>query len=133
LTEAGRREFRELAQLLGPSLRLRGIVTSPLVRAVQTAEILADAAEVSEVAVRAALHAERGTGQSVAELARELGVGWAMVGHNPSLAEGLAVILGLSEEPRFRKGAIAALRLGGGGKWTLDWVVSPGKKQRREF
>jgi phosphohistidine phosphatase len=136
LTAEGRDEFRELAAQLGggkDELRVapRAIATSPLVRAVQTAEILAAACGVREVVVRAELDAEQATGQSVAALARELGAGWALVGHNPSLAAGLQLLLGLTEEPSFRKGAVAALRPGG--KWSLGWVVSPGKKPRREL
>ena len=100
LTAEGRDEFRELAGELGAKLAgLRTIATSPLVRAVQTAEILATACEISEVVVRAELAAERASGQSVALLARELGPGWALVGHNPSLADALALLLGLKESP----------------------------------
>ena len=43
LTAEGRREFRELMQEIAGKLDLRGIATSPLVRAVQTAELMAEA------------------------------------------------------------------------------------------
>jgi phosphohistidine phosphatase len=134
LTAEGRREFRELAEELGgkPGLGLHTIATSPLVRAVQTAEILARACRVDDVPSRAELHADQATGQTVAALARQLGAGSALVGHNPSLAEALQLLLGLPETPSFRKGAVAAL-LPTGQKWTLLWVVSPGKKMKSEL
>jgi phosphohistidine phosphatase len=134
LTSEGRREFRELADALAakPGLGLHTIATSPLVRAVQTAEILAEACGVEEVPSHAALEAERASGQTVAALARQLGPGTALVGHNPSLAEALQVLLGLEETPSFRKGAVAAL-LPGTPKWTLVWVASPGKKKKSEL
>jgi len=134
LTAEGRREFRELAEILGdkPGLGLHTIATSPLVRAVQTAEILALACGVDEVPARPELHADHATGQSVAALARQLGPGSALVGHNPSLAEALQLMLGLPDTPSFRKGAVAAL-LPSGPKWSLAWVVSPGKKKKAEL
>ena len=134
LTSEGRREFRELAEELAakPGLGLHTIATSPLVRAVQTAEILAEACGVEEVPSHAELEAERATGQTVAALARQLGPGTALVGHNPSLAEALQVLLGLPDTPSFRKGAVAAL-LPGTPKWSLVWVVSPGKKKKDEL
>jgi phosphohistidine phosphatase len=130
LTADGRREFRELAAELGGKLGLVGIATSPLVRATQTAEILAAAAHVDRVESRGELAAGEGAAALV-RLARRLGDGWALVGHNPSMAEALAEILGLPEAPSFRKGAIAALQAAAGGKWQLDWVVSPGRKKER--
>jgi phosphohistidine phosphatase len=131
LTSEGRRQFRELARELGGELGLEGIATSPLVRATQTAEILAQAAAVEEVNVYGQLGADRASAEGVATLARRLGAGWALVGHNPSMSGALARLLGLAEEPRFRKGAVAALRPGGaaGVPWTLAWVISPGKKK----
>jgi phosphohistidine phosphatase len=131
LTAEGRSEFRELAAELGPQLHLSGIATSPLVRATQTAEILAHAARIAEVEVHAELGAQEASAEGVALLARKLGPGWVLVGHNPSMSEALAVMLGLEQEPRFRKGAVAALRPGAGARdpWTLAWVISPGKKR----
>jgi phosphohistidine phosphatase len=131
LTADGRRQFRELARELAGELGLQGIATSPLVRATQTAEILAEATGIEKVEVHGQLGADRATGDTIATLARRLGPGWALVGHNPSMSEALATLLGLAEQPRFRKGALAALRPGSGPgvPWTLAWVISPGKKK----
>jgi phosphohistidine phosphatase len=131
LTAEGRRDFRALAGELGDKLGLEGIATSPLVRATQTAEILAGAATVDRVESRGELAS--GGGSAVAGLARQLGDGWALVGHNPSLALALAELLGLPEAPSFRKGAIAALEVRAAGKWQLAWVVSPGRKKERSL
>jgi phosphohistidine phosphatase len=66
----------------------------------------------------------------VLALARALGPGWALVGHNPTMGEALAQALALgTEAARFRKGAIAALRPPAEvrGNWELAWVISPGR------
>ncbi len=130
LTADGRRAFRELAHEVGKKVGLRGIATSPLVRAVQTAELLAEAAGIEEVQVRGPLAYDKASGTSVLTLARALGPGWALVGHNPSMGEALAQALGLAgEAARFRKGAIAALQPGPGesSPWRLEWIISPGR------
>jgi phosphohistidine phosphatase len=128
LTADGRRGFRDLMGEIGKKLRLVGIATSPLVRAVQTAEIVAEACGIDEVLVRGALGSEQASGDAVIGLARALGPGWALVGHNPSMGEALAQALGLaSEAARFRKGAIAALEPADDDPWKLRWVVSPGR------
>ena len=132
LTVEGRREFRELAEDLGDRLGLKGIATSPLVRATQTAELLAAGTGVDRVESRGEL-ASGVSPSALVRLARELGDGWALVGHNPGMAEALAQLLGLPEAPRFRKGAIAALEGVAGGKWQLAWVVSPGRKKDRSL
>ena len=130
LTGDGRRAFRALAAEVVRKLGLRGIATSPLVRAVQTAELLAAAAGIEEVQVRGTLAYEQASGAGVLALARALGPGWALVGHNPSMGEALARALGLATEAaRFRKGAIAALQPGPeeDKPWRLEWVISPGR------
>jgi phosphohistidine phosphatase len=129
LTAEGRREMLAHARTLAPRLRLDGIATSPLVRAVQTAEILAEALDLREVAVRADLGASEAP-DGVLAAARDLGPGWALVGHNPALGMALARLLGSSSPAlRFRKGAAAALEpAGSGGPWRLLWVAAPGRK-----
>src|SRR5262249_13562177 len=83
LDEKGRRQFREHAPKLAKKFRVKTIVTSPLVRAVQTAEILASAGDALEVAVRGELAR---TAREVAALADESASGSALVGHNPSMS-----------------------------------------------
>jgi phosphohistidine phosphatase len=131
LTEEGREDFRSHARKLADELSLEGILTSPLVRAVQTAEILADACGVDQVQVRGELDFQRASPAVLEALCRSVGPRWALVGHNPSLAETLAHLLGLADPPRFRKGAVAALRPAATLPWELAWMAAPGRKPTR--
>ena len=138
LTSEGRNELRELAAELGPKLGLVGIATSPLVRAVQTAEILAHASGIDRVETHGEL-SQTMSGSALVRLCRRLGTGWALVGHNPGMADALAELLGLPETPRFRKGAIAALEPAERGaddrasRFALAWTISPGRKRERSL
>jgi phosphohistidine phosphatase len=134
LTAEGRQEFRALARELRvelDELGFVGIVTSPLVRAVQTAEILAEACGIDEIRSEGALAAEVANATGITALARRLGPGWALVGHNPSLAATLGLwVHGHPDEVQFRKGAIAAVKPGAGTEpGTLVFVAAPGKKR----
>jgi phosphohistidine phosphatase len=122
LDSKGRRDFRRQAQALAGRVRLVGIATSPLLRAVQTAEILAGAGEVREVRVLEVLAS--GSPAKILEAARALGPGWALVGHNPGLEATLRLALGSGAPPKLRKGAAVALALG---KRTarLAWLADP--------
>ena len=134
LTRSGREAFRTLAAEIGPELGLRGIVSSPLVRAVQTAEILAEATGVDDVRIDAALIAEQATTAGITALAQHLGPGWALVGHNPSLAQAYAAWLGgPASQLQLRKGAIVAFRPGDGRPppWTPVFTISPGRKKEK--
>jgi phosphohistidine phosphatase len=73
------------------------------------------------------------TPDALEALARRLGAGWALVGHNPSMGFTLSHVLGLGgEAARFRKGAVAALHTDEPGKpWRLAWIVSPGRKKQK--
>ena len=125
LTTEGRAEFRRHAQRLTGKVRLQGIATSPYVRAAQTAEILADVWSVDDVQVRIELAPAKDVGNQIANLADELGAGWALVGHNPSLEEAATRALELSEWPlKLKKGAAVALRWEGGA-FAFAWQASP--------
>lgn len=114
LTSLGREQARDSARalsLLAP-MGSRQIWTSPLVRAVQTAEILAHHWADAQVAVADAL----ATGRPVAaqlQLVEELPArdATALVGHEPLMAELAAALLGLPVFPLpFEKGAALILR-----------------------
>ncbi len=127
LTTEGRREFREHAQRLAATIRLTSVITSPLVRAVQTAEVLADALGIDGIVVARELSTD-GSAERLADFAREVGTGHALVGHNPTIAEAVSLLLGRRGEPRFRKGAAAALApVSGKAAWRLLWTASPGR------
>jgi phosphohistidine phosphatase len=132
LTAEGREEFRALVEKVAAQLKLEGILTSPLVRAVQTAEILAEVCGVTNVQVKGELDAERASARSIEALCRAVGPGWALVGHNPSMAEALAHLAGHSAGvPQLRKGAIVALEPGPRLPWKVAWSTSPGRKMKQ--
>jgi phosphohistidine phosphatase len=100
LTDKGRRRFQKTARAFGKlGRRLDLILTSPLVRAVQTAEILAGETEPGEVAVLAELdpsfdaQAVRNAIASRAGKAEAV----AIVGHEPQLSSVLAALSGVSQ------------------------------------
>lgn len=130
LTVTGRAEFREHARRLARLVTLEGIATSPLVRAVQTAEILAEVAGTERVVVIGELAAEAADARAIEKVARRLGPGWALVGHNPSLSDAAEHLAQLSQEVRFRKGAAFAFEIADGGTlpWSLLWSWAPGRK-----
>src|SRR6266850_1456704 len=100
LTDKGRRRFQKTARAFGKlGRKLDLILTSPLVRAVQTAEILAGETEPGEVAVLAELdlkfdvEAVRNAIASRAGKAEAV----AIVGHEPQLSSVLAALSGVSQ------------------------------------
>jgi phosphohistidine phosphatase len=110
LTDKGRRRFQKMARAFAKlGRRLDLILTSPLVRAVQTAEILAGAADHGEVAVLAELdpkfdvEAVRKAISTRAEKAEAV----AIVGHEPQLSSLLATLSKVSPaDLDLEKGAI---------------------------
>ena len=127
LTVEGRAAFRAHARKLARLTPMAGIVTSPLVRAVQTAEILAEAFGLGRVEVHPALLPRPSAPKRILHLARELGAGWMLVGHNPSLTRAAALALDLDELPgKLRKGSALALHPGGK-HFSLAWLSTPGR------
>jgi phosphohistidine phosphatase len=124
LTPAGRRAFEALLA----SLRARGelgvtcVRTSPFVRARQTAELLAHRAS-APLEDDAALASGCATGAELLAAARAAGPGAAIVGHNPEVAE--AIALAGAHDPAVPPGAIAAIVLEGDGGARLAWLEAP--------
>jgi phosphohistidine phosphatase len=121
LTPAGRDAFRETVASLAGRLQVRRIHASPVLRALQTADLLAALTgapleEEEELAIGAS------TGDRLLQLGRELGDGAALVGHNPELGEaiGLAAGRGVEVPP----GTVAAVGLDG----RLAWVARPDRR-----
>jgi len=133
LTGKGRRRFRETARAfakLGDRVDL--LCTSPLVRAVQTAEILADAIELDEVYVLEELRPDVPVQRLLERVAELDAKRVALVGHDPQLS-GVAAALGNVEPARidFPKGAI--IRFDGvdpkARKAEARWWLEPGEKK----
>lgn len=126
LTSEGRATFRQHARKLARLTPMTGILTSPLVRAVQTAEILAEAFGLSQVEIHRALLPHSRAHKRIVELASEVGPGWALVGHNPSLSLAGALALGEELPDKLRKGAVLAL-MPSGKRFTFGWLAAPGR------
>ena len=133
LTGKGRRRFRETARAfvkLGDRVDL--LCTSPLVRAVQTAEILADAIDLDEVYVLEEVRPDVPVQRLLERVAELDAKRVALAGHDPQLS-GVAAALGNVEPARidFPKGAI--IRFDGvdpkARKAEARWWLEPGEKK----
>lgn len=130
LTERGRRRFRKMARRFARAVGEAGpdlILTSPLPRAVMTAEILAGALRLSgmiEVCPQLAPDGALWAARSLLTEALQKGRRVAAVGHEPQLSMLLQEICGQQVgDTGLRKGAIAALRV-------RDGEAIPGKLRR---
>ncbi len=121
LTAEGRREFEALARRLASRLHLSRIVTSPYLRASQTAELLA-AATGAPLEKEERLAADHSSGEEVLSMLVARGAGVALVGHDDELSEALSLAAGRRME--MKKGAVAAIELWDGGHRVL-WMEAP--------
>jgi phosphohistidine phosphatase len=134
LTPEGIHKFRLAARGLSElGLKLKRIVSSPLLRARQTAEILQEAvAKNAEIVIAPELRPETPFDITLSAVAKFDDTAVAVVGHEPHLS-GLASYLlvggGDLAAIEFKKGAVARLAFperpsAGGG--TLEWLIQPG-------
>ena len=128
LTPAGRERVRNVAEFLAAQDEVpRHVVSSPLVRALQTAEIVnAHAKIASEVEVDRAM-APRGDAISfVRAAAREGRKRVMVVGHEPDLSILVATLLGEPLPLGMQKGMVVGLRLDSDGvDVKLRFVLDP--------
>ena len=123
-----RQAIRGLRQL---DVDINVILTSPLLRAHQTSELLAEGLK-SEPAIEVALAlAPGGSPAAVADAAshfakaREV----ALVGHEPDLGKLAAWFIGAHIAPVFKKGGVCRIDFNGGlagGAGQLIWSATPG-------
>lgn len=140
LTEDGRSAAKKMSSSIakiGPKPWLT--ITSPLTRAVQTAEIVAEKACRKNVVVASELLLP---GADISELVAHLkscrdAKRVMLVGHEPQLGSLVATLLGRAEETiSLKKGACVTLKLDTG---TDDkpagflWYLVPGKKRTTSF
>src|SRR5215470_3306541 len=129
LTRKGRAKFRAHSRDLARRTNVRRIGTSPLVRAVQTAEILAGALGVTDVTVMPELAPGPLAARRIVELVLELRSGWALVGHNPSLTEAAATLLRFRKLPvSLKKGSALAIAPRKSGACDFEWLAAPGER-----
>ena len=130
LSARGRRRMKLAARgfaELDPGIDL--VLTSPLVRAVQTAEILSRELSDASLGLCSTLAPDHAPEEVAAELEAASGKGAiALVGHEPGLGELAAWLIGASTRLPFKKGAIARIdvkRLPPGQDGTLVWLAPP--------
>lgn len=129
LTPEGRRKTQAVGALLRKQIGgLDRILTSPLVRAVQTAEIIARELECDDVRVAMSLRPAGSMSKVDAALvdasdAKRV----ALVGHEPGMSAIAAHLLGVSAFPRaFKKSGVCAITLRGtGAPGVFEWFIVP--------
>ena len=130
LTSEGKKEMRRVAKGLGTLVsRIDGLATSPLVRAVQTAEIV-EARYECHLATVEALAPGHAPEQVVKWLRSQEGDTVAIVGHEPDLsALGCYLLAGQpSSFLTLKKSGAALLELNQPlepGQATLEWLLTP--------
>lgn len=137
LSGKGRTVTRRVARWLArdPDRRPAAIWSSPLVRAVQTAEILAEAAGVTEDVTIVGELAPGGAVEAVlARAAHYDGAGpLALVGHEPQLSAVAVALLGEGVAwPGFKKSGVLAVAWRAGERATLRFVLTPKEMRVRK-
>jgi phosphohistidine phosphatase len=131
LTEKGIARFEEgVAGLSWLEVGLDEIFTSPLVRAKQTADILAKGisgkASVKLLPALAPGHSPEQVMAALAQTARRRRI--ALVGHEPGLGELAAHLVGAKRSLEFRKGGVCRIDLQGlteNRPGSLIWFMTP--------
>lgn len=136
VTVRGAARMREIAERLADrGVQVDGIVSSPLLRARQTAEVLRGlwlddrGTARRPVDLTEALAPGHAPAEAVAALAAFGHAGrLAVVGHEPDLGELAAVLIGSGTPLAFKKGGVARIDFAGGltaGAGALAWLVTP--------
>lgn len=131
IDKTGEQQSHDVGRVLAAlDLKLDAIISSPLKRALQTAEIAAsELGHKDKIVIEAALRPETSYEDFEALLAR-CGKKKAImvVGHNPSMTEFLVRILagsGAAAFVDFKKGAVAKVERDGGKPAVLKWCITP--------
>ncbi len=118
LTPEGRDAFRQAVLALVGRLAVKKIHASPVLRALQTGELLA-AMTGAPIEVEDELSSGASSAARLLALGVELGDGAALVGHNPELADAIGLAAGRDVE--VPPGTVAAIGLDG----RLAWLAHP--------
>ncbi len=132
LTPKGVNRMRQVAEgLFRLELKLDRIVTSPLPRARQTAEIIAEALDAEGLLEVSNVLQAGAAAATIERFLRERREERLMiVGHNPALSDLISLlVLGMTHPLLcdLKKGAVAALERAapGQGPYTLAWIAPP--------
>ena len=130
LTEKGRRQSRRAAEWLkAQGMELEAIISSPLIRAVQTAQPVAEALGKAIVTDKR-LAGLRLTAEAVRDMAREYGAAESLllVGHEPDMGDLIAELTGGQVEVKKAALALVSCDTVAAGRGVLAWLV-PSKMQ----
>ena len=130
LTAEGRERFTQMAAGLSErEMKPDLILTSPLLRSVQTAEILACVLAFSgELLVEPLLAPGFGRRQLARLLKEHSSAGeMVLVGHEPDLSLLVTALLGIKAHFTLKKGDVVALDLDADGKASLRWRTFRGE------
>lgn len=132
LTPAGIRRFRKAAQgLKRLAVQPERVLTSPLVRARQTAEILSSVANWPEAVECPALAPSGSNARIIAELRMISVKRMAVVGHEPGLSRLIGACIAGTDAPiaiEMKKGGVACVSFSGeprAGRALLKWLIAP--------
>jgi phosphohistidine phosphatase len=140
LTKRGRAEGRRVGRALARrGVRFSAVVASPLVRAVQTAEIVVGAMEQRVRVTISDTLVPEGPAQKVVTFLEKLEEAdvrsVALVAHEPILSRLAALLLGVERFPPLRKGEALRIRLPDGPSrpGTPRWRIDPDSGRRRRM
>ncbi|MEN3038020.1 MAG: phosphohistidine phosphatase SixA [Candidatus Kryptonium sp.] len=129
LTELGKETTRKMAIFLKKmNLKIDLIISSPLVRAVQTAEIIRDILQIQSEIVNINELVPGSDFQSLMKVITSFGCENILaVGHEPHLGEFLAWLMGISKPIEFEKNSVACVEVSlfGGSGSKLNWLIHP--------
>ena len=130
LTEKGERRVRQVARgLRRLGVKLDRLVTSPLPRALRTAEIVADMLDVAFLLEESEALIPTASAASIRDwLAGRPESRIMLVGHNPNLSDLLTLLLTGQPGPTvcdLRKAGVAALRDDPNRRLQIDWIARP--------
>lgn len=132
LTPAGARQFaKSIPGLVELDVLVDFVLSSPLVRARETATILAAGLKPKPAIVEIEALAPGGRHQAVIEAIKSHAKRrrrLALVGHEPDLGELAARLLGARGMVEFKKGGVCLIETDGatpGGPGTLRWMLTP--------
>ncbi len=135
LTPQGERRMRQVARGLGRlRIKLDRIVTSPLPRALRTAEIVAKTLEMKSLLETDESLRSGKSADSIREWLKAREEPRLMiVGHDPAFTDLVGLLTSGQHGPpvcQLRKGGIAAFQIDPDGSYRLDWLAWPGLFRR---
>lgn len=132
LTPAGAKKFAQsIPGLVAMDVVVDFVLTSPLLRARETAQILAAGLKPKPAIAEVEALAPGGRAQAINDAIRVHAKQYrrlALVGHEPDLGELAARLLGARGSVAFKKGGVCLIELDGAtptGPGTLRWMLTP--------